>query len=126
MQALNVRVVGLEATGPEGVRLDWRGRSLASGPLLVELDPEAGESGGTLDYARGQARVEFRVRLSFPEVTAMLTDLGFEAPVTAPFRGRLVSSGAILSDHSFVLSGPCQVSPHPLGDGARASVLPGT
>jgi hypothetical protein len=120
------RVARLSARVPEGLPVVWKGRRFDSGPLVVELDPERGESRGTLDYERSRASAEFFVTLSFPELAGELADLGVDPALTAPIRATLRSEGEILSDHGFALSGACEVVPHPLGEGGSASVLPGT
>ena len=122
---LGLRVVHLEATAPDGVPLAWRGQTIPSGPLRVELDPSR-ESVGALDYEAGTAAVEFHVLLSFPDVVDELSDLGIAADLLAPLRATVRSSGAILPDHRFFLAGPCAIEDHPLAEGADACVLPGT
>ncbi len=122
-------VSNLTASVPEGLTLQWRGREFASGPLLVELDQDAdpGTSHGVLDYDRRRACAEFHVRVAFPQFGAMLEALGVDVELTRPVRAILRSEGAILEDHSFVLSGACDLHPHALlpPEKTVATVLPG-
>jgi len=122
---LPFRVTGLRATVPDGVPVRWQGRELDSGPLTIELEDDPGNQ-GVLDYHRRNARATFHVRMGFPELAASLAALGVDPALTAPVRGVLRSEGDILDDHSFALSGPCELLPHELaGDRTAASVLPG-
>jgi hypothetical protein len=125
-EQIDFQVTRLAATVPEGVPVQWQGRELNSGPLLIELD-ESGASRGVLDYLRRRAQAEFRVRLRFPDLTSALEELGADTSLTAPVRGTVRSEGAILEDHGFALSGCCELSPHELVRPAEAaaSVLPG-
>jgi hypothetical protein len=122
-------VTDLSASVPEGVTLEWRGREFASGPLTVELAAEGGSerSQGELDYGSRRAHVEFHVQVGFPRFAEELDGLGVEAELTRPVRAVLRSEGVILDDHSFVLSGACDIKPHALlpREETAASVLPG-
>jgi hypothetical protein len=122
-------VSNLTASIPEGLTLQWRGREFASGSLTVELDPDAdpGRSHGVLDYDRRRACAEFHVQVTFPQFAAMLEELGVDVELTRPVRAVLRSEGAILEDHSFVLSGACDIHPHALLPRKKtaATVLPG-
>ncbi len=118
-----VQVSRLEAAIPEGIPLRWQGRQLQSGPLKASLDAS---SGGVLDYAGRQARLSFHVKLEFPELAEVLTDLGLDPAFSAPVRATIESAGDILENHSFALNGPCQVLPHSLFERAAARMLPGT
>ncbi len=126
---MEFRVTQLSAEVVEGVPVVWRNGAFPSGPLTIELDEGTGvhASNGVLDYSRKRAAAEFHVRLSFPELAQMLEDLGAERSWTQPVRAVLHSEGVILEDHSFLLSGPCDLWPHPLfpPGAARAVVLPG-
>jgi hypothetical protein len=126
---LRFTVTHLEATVPDGVPITWRGRQFASGPLAIELaaSDEDTANQGVLDYGSRRARAEFRVRLSFPEFAGLLEDLGVDASLTRPVEAVLRSEGAILDDHSFALSGACDLEPHRLlpGEATGAEVLPG-
>ena len=118
------QVTALEAGAPEGVPIEWQGREFASGPLAIELDEG---SRGVLDYSRRRAEAEFHVRLRFPEFAGTLAELGMDPSLGEPVRAVLRSEGEIEDDHSFVLSGHCELGPHGLfGPGeAGAAVLPG-
>jgi hypothetical protein len=120
------RVTGLNACVPGGVPVVWQGRELASGPLTIELEDSPGNR-GELDYEERRARAEFHVRLGFPELAATLGELGVDPSLTAPVRAVLRSEGAILEDHSFALSGRCELAPHAMLTDQRteAAVLPG-
>ena len=80
-----------------------------------------------LDYASRRARAQFHVRLSFPQFAETLGDLGVDPALTRPVRAVLRSEGDILEDHSFVLSGVCDLEPHGLlpRETTTAAVLPG-
>jgi hypothetical protein len=121
------RVTALHATVPEGVPVEWMGKEIPSGPLTIVLDdgPPEEESRGELDYARQHARAEFHVRIEMPELTDLLEALGVDPALTCPVRAVVRSEGQILDDHSFALTGPCQVLPHEAFGGARAAMLPG-
>ena len=126
---LRFNVTRLAATVPEGVPITWRGREFASGPLAIELAPpeDGAASRGVLDYASRRARAEFHVRLSFPQFAEALGDLGVDPALTRPVQAVLRSEGDILEDHSFVLSGECDLEPHGLlpRETTTAAVRPG-
>lgn len=123
------RITELAATVPDGVPIEWQGREFTSGPLEIELDhsPAAEANQGVLDYAGRRARAEFHVRLKFPEFAAELEALGVDPALSQPVRAVLRSEGEILEDHSFALSGRCELRPHELlpAHQTRAAVLPG-
>jgi len=125
---VSFRVVNLIAVAQDGIPLEWQQHEFDSGPLMIELDPDAKEpSTGSLDYLERRARVEFRVTLKFPGCARMLEELGASPEFSSPLRAVIHSSGSILEDHSFQLSGRASVSEHPLfDDHAQGSVLPGT
>jgi hypothetical protein len=126
---LKFRVAKLSALVPEGVPVLWQGKELSSGPLSIELDqsPDTPESHGELDYARDRAWAEFHVRVSFPELAELLESTGVDAELTKPVSAVLRSEGDILEDHSFALSGGCDLQDHCLfpRESTAASVLPG-
>lgn len=127
---LPIVVRGLDAAIPEGIPVEVEGRRFASGRVLIGLDDEAaaGSSAGTLDYAEGRAEVRFRLRLDFPDVARALEAAGLAEQELGPVRGTLVSRGTILPDHSFSLSGACNLSANELlrAEALDARVLPGT
>jgi hypothetical protein len=126
---IDFRVIALAASVPEGIPMEWQGRAFASGPLTVALDESSQGEGnqGRLDYARRRAQADFRVRITFPELTGALEDLGVDPTLTQPVHAVLHSEGDILGDHSFALSGRCELQPHELfpPDETHAAVLPG-
>jgi hypothetical protein len=137
---LRFKVTHLAATVPDGVPITWRGREFASGPLDIELadgdeatanhgalDDEIPANHGVLDYASRRARALFHVRLSFPEFAGLLDELGVDGSLTRPVEAMLRSEGDILDDHSFALSGACELTPHGHlpRDATSADVLPG-
>lgn len=126
---LRFNVTQLSATVTAGVPITWRGKEFASGPLTMELSnpDEGGANQGVLDYANRRARTELHVRLSFPEFAETLGELGVDPALTQPVHAVLRSEGAILDDHSFVLSGVCDLEPHGLlpRETTSAAVLPG-
>lgn len=127
--SIGFRIVALAASVPEGIPMEWQGRELASGPLTIELDESSQGEGnrGLLDYAQRRAQADFRVRITFPELTSVLEDLGLDHALTQPVHAVLHSEGEILKDHSFALSGRCELRPHELflPDETQAAVLPG-
>jgi hypothetical protein len=129
MSQVNFKVTQLAAQVAEGVPLQWQGKEFESGRLTVELDESVLETAnrGVLDYSEGRAKVEFRVRLAFPEFASTLESLGVDPGITRPVCALIHSEGEILKDHSFVLSGPCEIAPHELFTSKEtyASVLPG-
>src|SRR5215813_9270135 len=126
---LNIQITRLEAEVIEPISLQWQGKEIEAGPITVELDevtsPTANQC--TLDYGRGRALAEFHVRLRFPELGSTLESLGVDEGLTQPLRAVIRSQGEILDDHSFVLSGSCNLRPHALfpAQETKASVLPG-
>jgi len=128
-QIVKFRITNLFARVRESIALEWQGREFDSGPLLIELDKNASVTGnqGMLDYSSSCARAEFQVRLMFPEFAATLEDLGFDPEFARPVRGLIHAEGKILADHSFSLSGPCDLASHALfiPEETSACVLPG-
>ena len=124
---ISFQVANLDAVVTGGIPVEWRGREFPSGPLMMTLDSEVGPSAGSLDYSERRAKVEFRVKLSFPEFAHTLKDLGAAAEFSQPLRAVIRSEGPILEDHSFLLAGSASVAEHALFDGhAQGTVLPGT
>ena len=124
---LSFAITDLQARVNEPLKVTWRGREFDPGPLEIQLDTSAGNGNqGTLDYENRRARAEFHVLLSFPEFAATLEGLGADPELTRPARVVIHSEGEILPDHSFRLSGPCDLEPHMLLNETRAAVLPGT
>jgi hypothetical protein len=128
-QLLRFRITDLTAGVAEGVVVEWQGREFNSGPVTVELDESAADTAnqGVLDYGRGRAQADFEVRLAFPEFSSLLEGLGVDPQLARPVRATIHSEGEILPDHSFVLSGRCELAPHALlpAEETQASVLPG-
>jgi hypothetical protein len=124
---VSFQVANLDAIVSDGIPVEWQGREFGSGPLMMTLDSEAGPSLGSLDYSERRARVEFHVRMTFPEFAQTLEQLGAAAEFSQPLRAVIRSEGPILEDHSFALSGGISVAEHALFDSrAHGSVLPGT
>ncbi len=121
------QVTELAASVAEGVSIEWQGQEFNSGPLTIELDENGRRSVGILDYSRRRAEAELHVRLAFPELVSMLESLGVDPELTRPVCAVLHSEGEILDDHSFALSGRCELAPHEILSSAEtaASVLPG-
>ena len=126
---VNIKITRLEAEVVEPISLEWQGKEIDAGPVIVELDEGIRQTAnqGMLDYDRCRARVEFDVRIRFPELASTLESLGVDEELTSPLRAVIRSEGEILDDHSFVLSGGCDLRPHALfpAEETRASVLPG-
>lgn len=122
------RIERLQASVPEGVPVEWQGKTFNSGALNIALD-ECSEtlSKGVLDYSQNRASAEFHVRLEFPEFARMLEAVDVSPELMQPVRAVLNSQGDILDDHSFVLSGSCTLQDHGLFPSSQtgASVLPG-
>jgi hypothetical protein len=128
-ERLEFSVRSLDATVDGGIPLVLRGHAMRSGHITVRLDPDASAaSDGVLDYARGKADVTFRLVLDFPEIREALRDAGLEEEEVPVARGVLRSTGDILPDHSFALSGSVTLAAHELfhAEGLDAGVLPGT
>jgi hypothetical protein len=128
-ERLQFTVRGLDASVPEGLPVTLQGQAMRSGRIRVRLDETApAESGGVLDYGRGRAEVTFHVRLDFPEIADALRWAGLDGEEVPPARGVLRSTGDILADHSFALSGACTLAAHDLfrAEDLGARVLPGT
>jgi hypothetical protein len=128
-QLVTFRITSLTARVPEGVALAWQGKEFLSGPLVIGLDEDTSSAGnrGVLDYSRCRVRATFQVLFSFPDFARTLEELGVDPELTSPMRATLHSEGKIVEDHSFVLSGPCDLAPHALltSPETTACVLPG-
>lgn len=125
---LSFRITDLVAIARDGILLEWRQHKFHSGPLMIELDPDAKEpSIGSLDYLEREARAKFHVNIKFPECARMLQELGARPEFCRPFCAGIYSTGPILEDHSFFLSGVASMDgSHALfDDHMRGSVLPG-
>lgn len=120
-------ITRLEAQVPDGVPIEWQGKTFNSGALNIHLDSSGNASSGVLDYSRKRAVAEFHIRLEFPEFAHMLEALDVAPELLQPVRAVLNSEGEILDDHSFVLSGRCRLEEHGLFPSREtgASVLPG-
>jgi hypothetical protein len=108
-------VTDFDVTVAEGVKIKWQGREVDSGPISIKL----GEPGshGVIDYETGKVNVEFRVRLSFPELAEILDDMGADPSLTKPIDTVIRSEGALMGDdHSLRLWGKGQVKPNRLLD----------
>ena len=104
-------VTDFNVTVAEGVKLKWQGREIDSGPITIRL----GEPGshGVIDYETGKVNVEFRVRLSFPELAEILDDMGADPSLTKPIDTVIRSEGTVFDDdHSLRLWGKGQVKPN--------------
>jgi hypothetical protein len=125
-QRLHFHVSDFVATVPDGIDIEWQGKTFPSGPLLFDLDQTV-EGRGVLDYAASRARVQFPVIMRFPEFADMLTSIGMDPRLSEPVRGLLTSEGDILEDHSFRLGGESELQTHELfpQDQTSARVLPG-
>jgi len=122
-------ITNLRARLAERFSIKWEGKEFDPGPLDIELDRTAGtHNEGVLDYTGRRTRAEFHVLLTFPEFASTLETLGVDPELTRPVCAVIRSEGDILGDHSFLLSGPCDLAPHALlnAQETRASVLPGT
>jgi len=124
IMVVNFAISELQALVDEPLTVKWRDRDFDPGPVKIELDRSCG-SAGILDYDNRRAQAEFHVLLSFPEFAETLTALGADPELTQPARVVIHSQGEILPDHSFRLSGPCDLAPHALLNETTAFVLPG-
>ena len=128
-QIVKFRITNLFARVRESIALEWQGKEFDSGPLLIELDKNVSVAGnqGMLDYSSSCVQAEFQVRLMFPEFAATLEDLGLDPEFARPVRALIHAQGKILADHSFALSGPCELASHALftPEETKACVLPG-
>src|SRR5262249_55429598 len=114
----------MDATIAEGFDFVWNGCTVNSGPLQIHLDDKArgdSDNRGVLDYQKNVARARLNVVIDFAGISRLL------AHVEQPLRAVLNSEGVITEDHSFGLSGPMEVLPHPLfgPEGVSVMVLPG-
>src|SRR2546430_1320928 len=109
---LRFNVTGLDVMVHEGVKMKWQGREMESGPLTVTL----GEPGscGTINYGTGDVNVEFHIRIQFPELAEILTDLGAEPGLSAPVNAVVRSKGSVLDGHSLRLAGKAKLAQHQL------------
>ena len=128
-QIVNFKITSLAAQVDERVPFEWQGKEFDSGPLTVELDENASPSAnqGVLNYSERRARAEFHLRLRFPELANTLEALGVDPELIRPVSAVLRSEGDILDDHSFALSGQCDLASHALfpSEETRACVLRG-
>ena len=96
--------------------------------LAAELDETASSSDkqGVLNYSQRRRSAEFQ-GLRFPEIASTLETLGLDPELLRPVSAVLYSEGDILDDHSFALSGRCDLAAHPLfrAEETKASILPG-
>jgi hypothetical protein len=111
---LHFNVTGLDVAVPEGFCMTWQGRTIDSGPVRITLG--APGSSGVIDYETGRVNVEFRVQISFPELSETLSDMGVEAELTAPVDAVIRSEGMVFDDHSFRLAGKGRIGEHRLFD----------
>ncbi len=127
---IQIKVTDLSARVPEGIPISWQDATMNSGPILIELDETSSEEGnsGVLDYDRREAKIEFHVRVRFPELADLLESMGVSPELAQPVRAVLRSEGKILDDHSFALSGASELRPHAMlvDEETAACVLPGT
>ena len=126
---LKFSITSLRARVAETVSIEWQGKKFDPGPLNICIDDIAGtSSGGVLDYAARRAQAEFHVLLTFPRFTEILEQLDANTELAEPVHAVIRSEGDIRNDHSFVLSGPCDLNRHALlnAEETRAFVLPGT
>jgi hypothetical protein len=127
---IQIKVTDLFARVPAGIPISWQDTTMNSGPLLIELDETRSEggNGGVLDYDRLEAKVEFHVRVRFPELADLLESMCASRELAQPVQAVLRSEGKILDDHSFALSGASKLRPHAMfvDEETVACVLPGT
>ena len=128
-QIVNFKLTSLAAGVNESISLEWRGKSFDSGLLTVELDDSApGDANqGVPNYSQRRASAEFHLRLGFPEFASTLETLGLHPELLRPVTAVLHSEGGILDDHSFALSGRCDLAAHPLfqAEETKACILRG-
>ena len=130
MQAtIPFKVTKMDATIPEGIDFVWKGYTMKSGPLQVQLDDLSraeGDNCGELDYETNVTRARFNVRIDLSGVAKLLAGAVHCEPIQ-PIRAVLQSEGVITEDHNFGLSGPMVFHDHPLfgAEGVVAAILPG-
>jgi len=122
-------ITDLQARVADDFSVLWAGREYDPGPVYIELDRTAGiRNAGRLNYGSRRASAEFHLLLSFPEFARTLNELEADPEFTRPVSAVVRSRGDILGNHSFVLSGRCDLMGHallPPGE-TKASFLPGT
>ena len=115
-------VVGFDVTVEEGVKLNFQGKELDSGRLTITLGKPG--SHGVIDYRTGRVNVEFRVRIAFPEITEMLTDMGVEEDLLKPIDTVIRSKGSVFEkDHSLRLEGQGEIERHAVLDPQATSII---
>lgn len=122
-------ITSLRARVAEAVSIEWQGTRFDPGPLNILIDDIAGtSSGGVLDYSARRAQAEFHVLLTFPKFAEILEQMDANTELAEPVHAVIHSEGDICDDHSFVLSGPCDLNRHALlnPEETKAFVLPGT
>lgn len=122
-------IANLRARMAGRLSVEWLGNRVDPGPLYIELNHSCGTpSEGVLDYAAFRAEAVFHVLLTFPEFAYTLEELGADPELSKPVHAVIHSEGRIRPDHSFVLSGPCELQPHALlkAEETKAVVLAGT
>ena len=128
-QIVYFKITNLAAEVDESIALEWQGKAIDSGPLTVELDESVPSSAnqGVLNYSQRRASAEFHLRLRFPEFADTLETLGVDPELLRPVSAVLHSEGEILDDHSFALSGRCDLAAHALfpSEETKACVLRG-
>src|SRR6266536_868186 len=99
-ELVRFRITNLSARVPEGVRIVWQNRECESGPLTLELDDGAPESGnqGVLNYSRRWATAEFHLLLASATSDTSMLDLRVATPITEANRDYLPTVCEILID----------------------------
>jgi hypothetical protein len=119
---LHFDVTGLNVSIEEGFTLNWQGRDIESGRVVITLD--GSESQGTVDYASGNVVVEFHVEVTLQELADVLSDMGAEPGLAAPVRGVIHSQGVVFEDHCFRLAGWGELAAHPIfNEGTSVEIL---
>ena len=115
-------VTGLDVAIEEGFKLNWQGRDIHSGRVVITLQGPG--SRGTIDYASGAVKVDFNVRIELPELAELLTDMGADPELAAPVIGTIHSEGVVFEDHCFRLAGKGALAEHRIfGEGTSVEIL---
>jgi len=97
------QVKSLYGFNTEGTQVPLAGgRSIASGPVSLTLDPDAPASSniGIVDFARKRLRVRYSVQLVFPGLYDLITSREYDSSLLHPVRGTATDDCEVADDYS--------------------------